>query len=166
MGQGKSGSSLKPLPSVSFWHSTCCCHALRPWSEGLEKEPGKRTGHKSCLELTDVEGKAVMHPVLFWIAVSCFILFFFFHFWGFPTELFIVSCWLFGPISNIKIPQLWACVLPPCETSQLKPAGLWGGLSCFLLPDNFTSYNSFTHSFFSSKDKSNFSFSLHRLLPN
>lgn len=76
---------------------------------------------------------------------------FFFHFGGFPAELFYSE--LFGSISNIKILQLWACVLPPCETSQLKPAGLWGGLSCLLLPDNFTSCNYLTHSFFSSKVK-------------
>lgn len=112
-----------------------------------------------ALEVTDVEGKAVMHPVLFWIVVLCFINFFFI-LGDSLQNYFIVSRWLFGSISNIKIPQLWACVLPPCETSQLKPAGLWGGLSCLLLPDNFTSCNSLTHSFFSSEDKWNLFFFL------
>lgn len=49
-------------------------------------------------------------------------------------------------------------MLPPCGTSQLKPAGPGGGLSCLLLPENFTSCNYLTHSFFSSKDKWNFFF--------
>lgn len=44
-------------------------------------------------------------------------------------------------------------MLPLYGTSQLKPAGLWGGLSCLLLPDNFTSCSYLTHSFFASKDK-------------
>lgn len=43
---------------------------------GLEKEPGKSTGHKSCLVLTDVKSRAVMHPVPFWIFFSHFIHFF------------------------------------------------------------------------------------------
>lgn len=100
-----------------------------------------------------------MHPVLFWIVVSCFVRVFF-SFWRIPYRIVswsVVGC--LGPSAILESHSLSPCASSMWDlTAEACRAS--GGLSCLLLPDNFTSCNYLTHSFFSWKDKWKFWFFL------
>lgn len=126
-GQGEIRQHFKSpsllYPSVT---STVCCHVLRPWNGALEKEPGRRTGHKSCLLLTDVEGRTVTHPVPFWIVFLCFIHFFFMVKNSLQNHPIESCCCLFGSISNIKISQLEPMYFLHVGLGIWSLRGFWG----------------------------------------